>query len=185
MVATETGSIIHNLLAANPKAGIETTPSNDSYFWSLFSEGTIMLHLQPSRVLSMMDAAMDRRLSPEQAKGAHALYKLFDDNWASPNIQTQLDVVEEFLAKHQNFSGNDQIGEGDVSPARESTVDADAQFMMSYPLNVLTYGLRAGDFKVGPATRKWLDGMRARPAWKRALEKMDNAEKNQSTPARL
>lgn len=141
-----------------------------------------MLHLQPSRVLSMMDGAMGKRLTPEQSKGAHALSKLFNDNWATPNIQAQLDVVEEFISKHEFFSGTDKMGEGDVSTSPGLT---DAQFMMSYPLNVLTYGLRAGDFKVGPATKKWLDGMRARPAWTRALEKMDEAEKNLPTPSRM
>lgn len=114
-VATETGSIIHSLLRAHPTSGLESSPSDHSFFWTMFSEGTIMLHLQPSRVLSMMDGAMDKRLSAEQAKGAHALNRLFNDNWVSPNIQVQLDTVEEFLAKNKYFSGTDKLGVGDVS----------------------------------------------------------------------
>ncbi len=121
-IASETGSIIHNLLGAHPAAGIESTPSNDSYFWSHFSEGTMMLHLQPSRVLGMMDGAMNKRLSKEGAEGAHALYKLFNDNWVTRNVQAQLDVIEDFLSKNTYFSGNDKIGEGDVrNPIPELT----------------------------------------------------------------
>ncbi|BEI80329.1 hypothetical protein CcaverHIS002_0108580 [Cutaneotrichosporon cavernicola] len=165
-IATETGSIIHNLVGAHSTPEIERSPSNDSYFWSLFSEGTMMLHLQPARVLGMMDGAMGKRLSKEGAEGAHALYKLFNDNWVSKNVQSQLDVVEDFLSKNKYFSGNDKIGEGD--------------FMMAYPLNVLAYGMRTGEFKIGAATQKWLDGMRARPAWKRALERIEAARKAQA-----
>ncbi|CAK9785960.1 hypothetical protein CC85DRAFT_328313 [Cutaneotrichosporon oleaginosum] len=165
-IASETGSIIHNLLAAHPAPGIESSPSNDSYFWSHFSEGTMMLHLQPSRVLGMMDGAMDRRLSKEGAAGAHALYKLFNDNWVTRNVQAQLDFVEDFLSRNENFSGSDKLGEGD--------------FMMAYPLNTLAYGMRAGDFKIGPASKKWLDRMRARPAWSRGLKRMAEAQKAQA-----
>lgn len=55
--------------------------------------------------------------------------------------------------------------------------------MMSYPLNVLTYGLRKGDFKVGPASTKWLDEMRARPAWQKGLKRM--AEEQKAAKAKL
>ncbi|BEJ03679.1 hypothetical protein CcaverHIS641_0108540 [Cutaneotrichosporon cavernicola] len=160
------GGIPQSLKDVSKLGKIERSPSNDSYFWSLFSEGTMMLHLQPARVLGMMDGAMGKRLSKEGAEGAHALYKLFNDNWVSKNVQSQLDVVEDFLSKNKYFSGNDKIGEGD--------------FMMAYPLNVLAYGMRTGEFKIGAATQKWLDGMRARPAWKRALERIEAARKAQA-----
>lgn len=115
MVHSETGSIVHDLLAAHPAPGFERTPSAPSYFWSMFSEGTMMLHLQPSRVLSMMDAAIGKRLPPEQAKGAHALAQLFSTGWANPNVQKQLDTVDAFMEKNRFFSGTDLMGEGDVS----------------------------------------------------------------------
>lgn len=50
--------------------------------------------------------------------------------------------------------------------------------MMAYPMNVITYGLRKGDFTVGPAAKKWLDEMRARPAWQKGLKRMEAEQKD-------
>lgn len=43
--------------------------------------------------------------------------------------------------------------------------------MMMYPLDSIAHGTRLGEYELGPATLKWVNKMRARPAWKRADER--------------
>lgn len=57
--------------------------------------------------------------------------------------------------------------------------------MMAYPLNTITYGLLKGQFKVGDATRKWLDGIIARPAWKRAEQRFSEETRKVQAQAKL
>jgi hypothetical protein len=56
------------------------------------------------------------------------------------------------------------------------------QIMMGYPLNYLATGTIMGEYSVGPATRKWVAGIRARPAWQRAMERQDKERQVQSKP---
>lgn len=95
----------------------ENNPSDHSYFWSHFSEGTMMLHLQPARILGMGAQAMAKKegVSAEQAQGIEMLSGWFKNGWVDKNVRLQLDKVEEFLSTHDNFSGTGRIGEGDVS----------------------------------------------------------------------
>lgn len=87
-----------------------------------------MLHLQPARVLGIYADVISKRLSPEAAEGARALNDMFRSKWADPNIQLQLDTVEEYLKDNDHFTGTEEIGLGDVSTLLDCllTTDNDA-----------------------------------------------------------
>jgi glutathione S-transferase len=118
---TETGFIVQYLLKNFPKAGLEATPSDDSVHWSFFSEGTLMLHLQPGRVLGFAAGALPKKpgVSAEEGKGMAALYNWFSSVWVGKNVPLQLQCVEDFLAQNPNLSGSELIGSGDVSTVRD------------------------------------------------------------------
>lgn len=44
--------------------------------------------------------------------------------------------------------------------------------MMSYPLNSILHTTAFGKYDVGPSTVAWVDRVRARPAYKRAMERL-------------
>lgn len=114
-VHSETGPIVLTLLSSKSVSGLEQHPSFQSIYWSHFSEGTMMLHLQPARVLGIYADVIRKRLSAVEAKGATALNDLFRSKWADHNIQIQLDAVENFLENNDYFTGTKDIGLGDVS----------------------------------------------------------------------
>jgi glutathione S-transferase len=172
---TETGFMVHYLLAHIPHPGLEQHPSDDSYFWSHFSEGTMMLHLQPALLLSMGAEGLAKKggTTESQAEGINILYNWFNNGWVGKNLPLQLAEVEDFLSRHPNFSGTQSLGQGDVSSSCLPDTGADnTQFMMSYPINSLAYGNRKGMFEVGPHTMAWIHRIRARPGWKRAYERL-------------
>lgn len=78
----------------------------------------MMLHLQPARVLGIMSNVISKRLNPDEAQGAKALYDMFRTKWADPNVQLQLDTVESYLKDNEHFTGTAEIGLGDVSVCR-------------------------------------------------------------------
>jgi glutathione S-transferase len=110
----ESGAIITELLAQFPHAGVEGTPSQQSTFWSYFSEGGVMLFFQPARFLTTGASLIKKGLSAEEQKGSEALLKWMN-GWSNNHINMALGQVEKYLADHEWFSGTDQIGLGDVS----------------------------------------------------------------------
>lgn len=114
-VQSETGSIVLDLLSSERVPGLEQHASPQSIYWSHFSEGTMMLHLQPARVLGIYADVVSKRLSPEAAKGARTLNDMFRTKWADHNVQLQLDTIEDYLAENEFFTGTKDIGLGDVS----------------------------------------------------------------------
>lgn len=50
--------------------------------------------------------------------------------------------------------------------------------MMAFPIQHLVKRGN-GQFEVGEATRRWLDSINARPAYKRALARMEEEERTQ------
>lgn len=171
---TESGSIVLGLLASQYVAGLEQHPSPQSIYWSHFSEGTMMLHLQPARVLGIFTDAISKRLSPEAARGARALNDMFRSRWADHNIQIQLDTVEDYLRNNEHFTGTKDIGIGDVR--FPSCPHSHQQFMMLFPISAALDGFRKGEFSIGPNTRRWVDAMRQRPAYRNAIERQSGEE---------
>lgn len=124
-VQSESGSIVLGLLASKYVTGLEQQPSPQSIYWSHFAEGTMMLHLQPARVLGIYTDVMSKRLSPEAAKGARALNDMFRSKWADHNVQLQLDAVEAYLKENKHFTGTQDIGLGDVCAPPVATLMTD------------------------------------------------------------
>lgn len=123
----ESGAIVHYLLTkyAKPGSGIEQTPSQESYFWALFSEGTLMFQVQPGRFVGFTAAYLLKSggLNEDEKKGVQALNGAWQAS-VSKTVKAALDVVEKGLVAHENnggfFSGNANIGEGDVSSVKGS-----------------------------------------------------------------
>lgn len=109
---------MNQLLSHHSAASTESSASPDSIFWNHFSEGSLMLHLQ---------AAFTSGKVAEGFMSYKALYLLgpflggvwafnkFNQGLEKKNLQPMLDYVEKFLEKNENFSGDDKLGEGDVS----------------------------------------------------------------------
>lgn len=53
--------------------------------------------------------------------------------------------------------------------------------MMEFPLNSIAYGGRKNAFVLGPKTQAWIDAVRARPAFERAMARMKEEEEKQKT----
>lgn len=114
----ESGAIVSALIrkyGPDAPASFEYPESPTSAFWSTFSEGTLMLNLQPTVVTSRVAAGLKSTLSDEgEKRGVDKLKKaLF--GVAVQNINAALQYVEEWLSKHANFTGTEKIGSGDVS----------------------------------------------------------------------
>ncbi|CAK9783416.1 hypothetical protein CC85DRAFT_254545 [Cutaneotrichosporon oleaginosum] len=171
-VLTESGFIAHYLLAhlsqQSGNADLESPASDDSIFWSHFAEGSLMLNLQAAvtamRVQQGFAAYRSLYLLLFFQRGASALSD-FLQKIAQNNVRPMLGEAEAFLEKHRNFSGSDKIGEGD--------------FLMFYPLHSIAKGARKGQYEVGDATKRWIDSVLARPAYQRAVARMEEEEKAQ------
>lgn len=109
---------MNQLLAHHPAASTESTPSPDSTFWNHFSEGSLMLHLQSAltsgKIAEGFGAYKSLYLLLFFQGGIWAFNK-FVQGMEKKNLQPMLDYVEQFLEKNEGFSGNDKLGEGDVS----------------------------------------------------------------------
>lgn len=129
---TESGFIVHELLAAYPSAGTEAAPSADSVFWSHFAEGSLMLHLQAAFTAGKVAAGFARYrvlwLLLFFLRGVAALND-YIQGLERANLRTMLAYVEQRLGDGGGFTGagggNDSgdggdgdgrlLGEGDVS----------------------------------------------------------------------
>lgn len=112
---TESGAIIFQLLseAKNPPPELETKISRDSMFWSHFSEGSLMMYIQPRVAVNNIAAGLVARDKGGDARGVKKLESIME-RWAGSNRTNALKLMDNFLSKHPNFSGNEQIGQADV-----------------------------------------------------------------------
>lgn len=179
-VLIESGAIISALIrrfGARAPAGFEGVESPTSAFWSTFSEGTLMIALQPTVVTSRVAAGLKGSLKDEgEKRGVDKLKKaLF--GVAVQNVNAALKYVEEWLGKHENFTGTDKVGSGDVSTAEgQQGQGADTQVMMYFALAV-AYGNGKGPYTYGPKTVEWMKRVQARPAFQAAMKRRDAEEK--------
>jgi glutathione S-transferase len=115
-VLTESGAILSTLMRTFPGAATEPEPSPDSLFWSHFSEGSLMLYLQPARfaTLGMREVLADEGLSRDTVRGVKMMNEWFQA-WARKHATGALGEAERWLAGHELFSGSERLGLGDVS----------------------------------------------------------------------
>lgn len=186
VILTESGAITHALLSRywTPGKGLERFPSETSIFWGYFSEGTLMLHLQPARTaqLGARIFAADDSLTDAERAGTQKFYEWFQ-GMARSTVDPALAKVESYLSRQApgvGFSGTPELGEGDVRC--KVLVWADVQFMMAFALNNIAYGGKVRLYSLGPASLAWVDRMRARPAFQRAQQRIKDEEAWQRAP---
>lgn len=66
-VISESAYIIHRLLALGPSDSVETQPSNDSIYWSHFSEASQMNLMQAGAILGATSAGFSQMVLKDDA----------------------------------------------------------------------------------------------------------------------
>jgi glutathione S-transferase len=153
IVVAETGAIIEYLLDAHgqgrlrPPAG--SADRRRFTYWLHFAEGSLMPPLVMRLVFDRLAAAPMPFFVRPVARG---LVRKVRDSYLDPQIGLHLDFVESELSKSEWFAG-------------ESFSAADVQ--MSFPIEVAA--VRAGLGAERPRLNAFLERIRARPAYQRAL----------------
>ncbi|WVQ84151.1 hypothetical protein IAT38_006298 [Cryptococcus sp. DSM 104549] len=171
----ESAFIIHTLLAlpevkqAAEKGEIDVQVENtpDDVFWSHFAEGSMMTLLQAGAMsggtAAVWTSGQVPNVSDEEKEGIKKYSGWFQEQYLKPNIQNILDYTENFLSKHDYFSGTNKPGQGD--------------FLMFFAINsLLAGGRKDAGFKLGPGIHKWHERVLARPAAQKALQRLKEEE---------
>jgi glutathione S-transferase len=150
----ESGAILEYLVEQNPDAGLAPTPGSAEraryLYWLHFSEGSAMPPLLMKLVLERMAAAPPWPIRPVVA----AVARRVQTTVVSPRIADNLDLMEAELGRSIWFAG-------------EAFSAADIQ--MSYPVEASAR--RGGLDKSRPRLIAYLQRIRERPAYRRALER--------------
>ncbi|RXK39040.1 hypothetical protein M231_03664 [Tremella mesenterica] len=170
----ESGSIVRRLLALKDAPGrenLEDVTGDDSAFWSHWCEGSLMTFFQASALIGGSSQAFlagaGGPISEEGNKSVGDYATWVTTNVLGAQSKVHLQEIEAYLAAHPGkyFSGTDKPGEGDI--------------LMLFPIRSLFEGSRKGKFEVGPATKAWFDKVKARPAVKKAFERLAKEEEGQ------
>jgi glutathione S-transferase len=150
-VVAETGAIVDYLVDKSggrlrPEAA---TPERQRWtYWTHFAEGSLMPQLLLDLILSNAPGRTPEALRPAAqavSDGARAGY-------VAPNLKTMFDLVENELAKHPWFAG-EEFSSADV--------------MMSFPLEAAVARAKAGEGR--PKLAAFVERIHARPAYRKAL----------------
>ncbi len=151
-VLAESGAIIEHLIDAHgphlrPAAG---TPEAIQYrYWLHYAEGSLM----PPLLVKLIFGKLRTTPMPFFIKPiARAIAGKVDAAYTTPELTTHFDFIEQHLATHAYFAGDTFTG---------------ADLQMSYPIEAAFEGGRHGSDS--PATRAWLDRVRARPGYAAAV----------------
>ncbi|GGB10495.1 glutathione S-transferase family protein [Allosediminivita pacifica] len=154
-VIAESGAITEYLLARfDPDHALHPTPGTDAAlrhaYWLHYAEGSAMPLLVMKLVFSAMPARLPALLRPLGRKIAQGM----DETFLDPQLKDHRAFWEAELERDGFFAG----------PAFTA-----ADVMMSFPVEA---GLsRIPGRTPTPALDKWLETMRARPAYQRALDR--------------
>ncbi|NTJ42903.1 glutathione S-transferase [Agrobacterium larrymoorei] len=153
-IYAESGAIIEYLIDTYGQGQFRPENRTDDYrhyvYWLHYAEGSAMPLLLLKLLFSRLPGQMPFFLRPVASlisKGVAA--KLID-----PQLTDHLNYWEDHLARHGFFAGSELTG---------------ADFAMSFPVEAAMS--RADGLDNKPAIRKFLQTIRARPAYRRALEK--------------
>jgi glutathione S-transferase len=149
----ESGAIVEYIVERYGNGRLQPAPGTPEYqryrYWMHYAEGTLM----PLLVMALVFAQIERAPWPVRpiARGISAkVHKAY----LGPTLRANQDFIEAELARRPWFAG-DALSAADVQ--------------MSYPMEALLS--RAGGEGRWPKTREYVERIRARPAWQRALEK--------------
>ncbi len=153
-VIAESGAIVEYLLANYadgrllPKAG--TAEHGRYQYWLHFAEGTFM----PLMIISLIFNTIEEKtpfIVKPIAKGISGKVK---KDYLTPNISRNLAFMEQTLTDHKWFAGRSLTG---------------ADILMSFPVEAASVRTDlSGDY---PKLQGFLERIRARPAWQRAIDK--------------
>lgn len=151
----ESGAIIEYLVerhdAAHAFAPQPGTPAHLRYrYWMHYAEGSLM----PPLLLSLVFSRLKQAPMPFFVKPvARGIADKAMSGFVGPQVKLHLDYLEDELGKTEWFAG-DQFSAADIQ--------------MSFPVEAA--GARTG-FSGRPRLQAFVDRIRARPAYQRALEK--------------
>lgn len=150
----ESGAIIEYLLERHgggrfqPAAG---TPSHRRYtYWMHYAEGSLM----PLLVMQLIFGQIPKRVPGLIRPIARAIIAGVQRGFLSPNLTAHLNFIEAELGKSNWFAGEDLTA---------------ADIQMSFPMEAAE--ARAGKDGLGPKSQSFLERIRARPAYQRAMGK--------------
>ena len=154
-VLAESGAVLETLLeryGGGRLAPARGTPERERYtYWMHYAEGSAM----PAIVLRLIFSQMPRQPMPALARPVvRALAKNVIDTFVQPQIEQHLDYMESELARTRWFAGDEFTA---------------ADIQLSFPIETAAAG-RVLDSRRSKLAG-YLDGIRARPAYRRALDR--------------
>lgn len=154
-ILAESGAILESLAETYTDANLWVAPGNpgrrDYLYWLHYAEGSLMPLLVMKLVFSRMPRfPMPFFIRPVAKNLSRGVIKAF----VQPQLNTHLDFMEQWLASREWLAG-------------ERFTAADVQ--MSYPLEAAS--ARTDLESRYPGVQAYLERLRARPAYQRALEK--------------
>jgi len=154
IVVAESGAIVEYVLTNHgdgrllPKIG---SPEHRRYqYWVHYAEGTFMPYMIMSLIFNTIEDKSPLIVKPI-AKGISGKVK---KDFLQPNITRNLNFMEQTLGEHEWFAGDEMSG---------------ADILMSFPVEAAA--VRTDLSGKYPLLQSFLDRVRSRPAWQRALDK--------------
>ncbi|MDQ0454547.1 glutathione S-transferase family protein [Rhizobium paknamense] len=153
-IYAESGAIIDYLIDTYGGAGLKPEAGSEAYtryrYWLHYAEGSAM----PVLFLKIVIARMPRQVPWLLRPLARMISKAMVNGFIDPQVVDHLTFWESELSKDGFFTGSTLTG---------------ADIAMSFPVEAAMTELPKS-FAI-PAIRRYLDAIRARPAYKRALER--------------
>jgi glutathione S-transferase len=152
-VFAESGAIVDDLIDRFGNGRLRPEPGTPAFrryrFWLHYAEGSFM----PPLLVSLLCAKVRTAPVPFFVKPvAKGIAEKVDENYTRPELERHFGFVERELERSKWFAGDDLSG-------------ADVQ--MVYPMEAAA----ARGSAASPRISAWLEAARARPAFRRALEK--------------
>ena len=152
-VVAETGAIVEYLVGRYGDGRLRPADGTEERlaytYWLHFAEGSAM---PPATMKLVFDMLPGR--APFLVRGVvRMMGKAVDDQYLAPTIARQMSFIADSLGRSPWFAGPDFTA---------------ADVMMSFPIEVTAARSGLGGF---PRLAAWLETIRARPAYQRALER--------------
>ncbi|MDX1803968.1 MAG: glutathione S-transferase [Alcanivorax sp.] len=153
-VIPESGTIIEYLIQTYGKGAWQPTPQDPEWlnyrYWLHYAEGSLM----PLMVMKLIFTRIPNSPMPFFARPvARGLSHKVIGTFLDPQLQTQLTLINDHLASHHWFAGEQPSG---------------ADIQMSFPLQAAATRANLDDL---PHIRRFLDQVEQRPAYQRAAER--------------
>ncbi|MFT7521537.1 MAG: glutathione S-transferase [Kiritimatiellia bacterium] len=148
LTLAESGAIVHYLAERYGEGMVPEDPATRAqyHYWMHYAEGSLMPPLLMAYVFQMVSRKAPWPVRPLAMVGPNAISKAY----LNPNIRTHMTYVNEHLADHEYFVGDEFSG---------------ADIQMSFPLEA-SAGRVDGDYE---HVLSYVRRMQARPAYQRAL----------------